>query len=82
MEGSTMPRRLTRCEAGTLAPLIVVCRHLLENPRQRWVEVESGHGAEASDWICRDCARIFPAIPEHDLVAACMHCARRMREAG
>jgi hypothetical protein len=64
-----------------MAPMIIVCRHLLDGTSKEWVELPDPD-EECSDFLCPECFERGPdRLTTEELAAVCMHCARRMREA-
>ena len=71
--------RLIQRGDHSYAPMVVICTHLYEGESRSWCPIESDDPEVDHDWLCPKCWEHFPDVNVDDLVAVCMHCARKLR---
>ena len=69
---------LIKCGDHRYAPAVIVCRHLCDGTSTVWCPVDSDDPEIDHDWLCPECFERFAVLDVEDLVAVCMHCARRL----
>jgi hypothetical protein len=74
--------KLIRCADDRLAPWCCICVHLNDGTSNEWCPVLTGDDASEVeyDWLCPACLAQWPDVNVDDLLAVCIHCARRLRE--
>jgi hypothetical protein len=70
---------LIQCGDHSYAPAVIVCTHLYEGHADSWCPVPSCDPEVDYDWLCPICIERFPHVDVDDLVAVCMHCARKLK---
>jgi hypothetical protein len=61
------------------APMVVICRHLYDGESHSWCPIKSDDPVVDHDWLCPTCVEHFPHVDVEDLVAVCMHGARKLK---
>ena len=69
---------LITCEEHGKSPGGVICRHIYNGTAQVAVHVPGPSGDEGEDYLCPDCATHPWDLGRHDILTACMHCAREI----
>jgi hypothetical protein len=72
-------RNMVRCADHQYAPAGIICVHLANGTGKEWVSVATGPESE-HDYVCADCADKLDQVPVDDLLVACIHCIRRLKE--
>jgi rubredoxin len=71
---------LIECRDHSYAPMVVICRHLYDGESDSWCPIKSDDPEVDHDWLCPECFEHVAYIDVDDLVAVCMHCARKHPE--